>query len=59
MTDCSTGTTSGWCYVQGPQAVAKGCPFTILFAGGMPPNGSIVSLQCLETGNGNLVGDGG
>ena len=58
-TDCSTGTQSGWCYVTGAAAQAKGCPYTILFAGGMPPNGSVVSLQCLETGNGNLVGDGG
>ncbi|HEX8792934.1 MAG TPA: hypothetical protein VF765_18440, partial [Polyangiaceae bacterium] len=59
MADCTTGNTPGWCYVQGPAAVAKGCPYTILFAGNMPPNGSVVSLQCLETGNGSVVGDGG
>jgi hypothetical protein len=58
-TDCSTGNTPGWCYVTGSAAQAKGCPYTILFAGGMPPNGAIVSLQCLETGNGSLVGDAG
>jgi hypothetical protein len=59
-TDCTTSGQTGWCYVTGGAAQAKGCPYTILFAGGNnPPNGSIVSLQCLETGNGNLVGDGG
>jgi hypothetical protein len=59
-TDCTVGGNQqpGWCYVTGMAAQAKGCPYTILFSGGMPPNGSVVSLQCLETSSG-VVGDGG
>jgi hypothetical protein len=58
-TDCSTQQSQqGWCYVQGAAAVAKGCPYTILFTNNMPPNGAIVSLQCLETGTSNVLDSG-
>jgi hypothetical protein len=58
-TDCSTQQAQqGWCYVQGAAAAAKGCPYTILFTNNMPPNGAIVSLQCLETGHGNILDSG-
>jgi hypothetical protein len=54
--DCSTGSTPGWCYVTGPAALAKGCPYTILFSTGMPPNDSSVLLQCLESSTNVLDG---
>jgi hypothetical protein len=64
---CKNDSRLGWCYVQGPVA-GEGCaaahtPQAIVFSQGSDgqqtslPNGSSVSLQCLEQSAG--VGDGG
>jgi hypothetical protein len=53
---CATSATSGWCYVTG--APAGTCAQEIVFSGTGPlPNGSVVSLECLEQSV--TVGDGG
>jgi hypothetical protein len=45
---CQDSTTPGWCYTQGTAAEAFGCPQSILYSTGEPPNGAVVSLQCIE-----------
>jgi hypothetical protein len=45
---CQNSKDPGWCYVEGPTAQALGCPQSILYSNGMPPNGATVSLQCIE-----------
>jgi hypothetical protein len=55
---CKNSATPGWCYVTGPNA-GSGCaatPQAIQFSANTPPNGSVVSLQCLEQ---SAVPDGG
>ena len=43
---CASGADPGWCYVEG--AAASGCQQAILFTNNEPPQGSTVSLQCIE-----------
>jgi hypothetical protein len=53
---CAASATSGWCYVTGTPAGA--CSQEIVFSSTGPlPNGSVVSLECLEESVN--VGDGG
>jgi hypothetical protein len=44
----------GWCYVEG--GAGGGCPQQILFTANQPPQGAIVSLQCIEQANGVIDG---
>jgi hypothetical protein len=54
---CATpvGSTKGWCYVTD---TGTSCPQAIQFTPGSPPEGSVVSLQCIEAAP-TIGGDGG
>ncbi len=55
---CKGGSNGqGWCYVTG--TAAGSCQQAILFAPGVPPSGSTISLQCIESAAAPGEGDGG
>jgi hypothetical protein len=55
---CKGGSNGqGWCYVTG--TAAGSCSQAILFAPGVPPSGSTISLQCIESAAAPGEGDGG
>jgi len=56
---CQNSPDPGWCYVAGQAAQAFGCPQSILYSNGMPPNGATVSLQCVEQAITDIPDGGG
>ena len=44
---CSSGTSAGWCYVEGATSTG-GCAQAIQFGGSGPPSGVTISLECIE-----------
>jgi len=56
---CQNSPDPGWCYIDGTAAQAFGCPQSILYSNGMPPNGATVSLQCVEQAITDIPDGGG